>query len=405
MAEAVREVLSRVEKLRLRDLQPAILSRMSEELGRREEELSESIIARERSLQEALEKGDYSEAKRYRLEIRQLGREHEEMGEEHGRLFDALQESLLMQAMVARLGSRQRVWMLEWVVFGLIVLVLSLLALEFLTPDLPLEVRRRIFWTDTACCVLFLFDFFFRLRCADSRSWFWRRHWVDFITSIPLPDAQLLRFGRAARLARVMRLARVARFIRLLRFVRLLMFFWRGMDKLREVLDMKLFRRSLLIGVLILLGGAWTIWMLEGSNDPEVGSFGQSVWWSFTTVVTGGFGDIYNPVTPTGRVLTVFLIIAGMIVVGVFTATLTAILVGDESEQLTVMQLSLEDRLEALDAKVERLMKQRSDCGRCRCGGGCCRCRWRVLPLGVAGVAVGAGKGGPCRWGWRVLPL
>ena len=42
-------------------------------------------------------------------------------------------------------------------------------------------------------------------------------------------------------------------------------------------------------------------------------------------MVTGGFGDIHNPLSSGGRLLTVLLVIAGMVLIGVFTATLTSI--------------------------------------------------------------------------------
>ena len=41
--------------------------------------------------------------------------------------------------------------------------------------------------------------------------------------------------------------------------------------------------------------GAIIIQIGEGENSSSVGSFAESMWWSFTTVVTGGFADIYNP--------------------------------------------------------------------------------------------------------------
>ena len=72
------------------------------------------------------------------------------------------------------------------------------------------------------------------------------------------------------------------------------------------------------------------------------------MWWSFTTVVTGGFGDIYNPITTEGRVLTVLLIITGMILAGVFTATLTTLMTGEENEEMNIMQQNLEEQFEKL---------------------------------------------------------
>jgi len=98
----------------------------------------------------------------------------------------------------------------------------------------------------------------------------------------------------------------------------------------------------------------------EGERDASIGTFAQSVWWSFTTVVTGGFGDIYNPATGSGRVLTVFLIITGMILAGVFTATLTTLMTGEENEEFNIMQQNLDDRLMKLE-KIQKKILQKLD--------------------------------------------
>jgi voltage-gated potassium channel len=262
--------------------------------------------------------------------------------------------------MVARLGRLRRVQILEATVLVLVFVVLALLLYEMLHPMLSAEARRRILLIDTACCVVFLTEFALRHRCAQSKRWFWRTYWIDFVTSIPMPDALLLRTGRMFRVARITRAARAARAARLLRLIRaarLVLFFWRGMDKLYDVLNVRLMKRSLLLGVIILLIGAAIIFVAEGMNGDQnaVDTPPEALWWSFTTVVTGGFGDIHNPSSAAGQLTTVVLVLAGMTVVGVFTATLTALLVGDESEEIEVLQQSLGEQLAALDERVERL--------------------------------------------------
>jgi hypothetical protein len=44
-----------------------------------------------------------------------------------------------------------------------------------------------------------------------------------------------------------------------------------------------------------------------------------------------------------------------MTIVGIFTATLTSILVGDDSEQLALMQKQLEEKLDRVSKQVETL--------------------------------------------------
>ena len=87
-------------------------------------------------------------------------------------------------------------------------------------------------------------------------------------------------------------------------------------------------------------------------SDNDVKTLGGGMWWSFTTVVTGGFGDIHNPITIVGRILTVVLIITGMILVGVFTATLTSLYVGEESEELQRYQEDMNARLDRIEVII-----------------------------------------------------
>ena len=186
-----------------------------------------------------------------------------------------------------------------------------------------------IFWIiDVICCALFMANFIFEHRLADSKKWYWKNNWIDFITSIPLPPFQIIAASGDLGIVRLGRLLRAVRILRALRLFRIALFFWRGMDHLSTTLDVRLLKRSLLYGLLSLVFGA-IIFM--GVERMEAGSgFGPSLWWSFTTLVTGGYPDIHNPETAPGKILTVFLVITGMVLVGVFTATLTSILVSDE---------------------------------------------------------------------------
>ena len=97
------------------------------------------------------------------------------------------------------------------------------------------------------------------------------------------------------------------------------------------------------------------------SGDNEVKTLGGGMWWSFTTVVTGGFGDIHNPITIVGRLLTVVLIITGMILVGVFTATLTSLYVGEESEELQRYQEDMNARLDKIEEIISNYNVARKD--------------------------------------------
>ncbi|HIC61340.1 MAG TPA: hypothetical protein EYO72_01160 [Marine Group III euryarchaeote] len=211
----------------------------------------------------------------------------------------------------------------------------------------------NIFYLDAGCCVIFLTEFFLRYRFAEDRRWYVRNHWIDFVTSIPIPAVSELRYGRSVRLLRLIRALRV------LRAFRIIFFFWRGMDHLSSVVNVKLMKKSMKGICVIMILGAFIIQLGEGENDASVGSFAESMWWSFTTVVTGGFADIYNPTTTGGRFLTVLLIVSGMIIVGVFTATLTSLYVEEGTEELQMMQKTLDERFTNLANSHEQGARER----------------------------------------------
>jgi voltage-gated potassium channel len=71
---------------------------------------------------------------------------------------------------------------------------------------------------------------------------------------------------------------------------------------------------------------------VEGSN---IKTFSDGLWWAVTTVTTVGYGDRY-PTTTEGRILAVLLMITGISLVGVITASVAAWFVKlsqDDTEQ------------------------------------------------------------------------
>lgn len=338
---------------RLTDLSAAQLQGIRDRLlGDGETLVAAQVALRERSDQ-ALAEHDWREVEELRKRAVDLGRDFDELQILRRKVADALSERLLSDALQERLGSRSRRLLYDGMIMALIVVVISILLYQE-SHALPPETIVILDYVDIGACSVFLFDFFWRLRLAEDKRWFWRRYWVDFITSIPLPSVHTLRLGRSLRLLRFVRLLRLAR---LARFVRVILFFWRGMDKLTAAFDVRILRRSVSILVVVLVVGGLGIYMAEGADGARgVETFGQSLWWSFTTVVTGGFGDIRNPNTVTGRLLTALLIVAGMVVVGIFTATLTSLLVreGDVSGDILALEERLLSELRELRSELVR---------------------------------------------------
>ncbi len=81
------------------------------------------------------------------------------------------------------------------------------------------------------------------------------------------------------------------------------------------------------------------------------------MWWSITTVTTIGYGDLY-PVTVTGRVIAVALMIGGISLVGVVTASIASWIVQRVSEAETGNQAATAAQIEELRDEVRGLAQQ-----------------------------------------------
>ena len=104
-----------------------------------------------------------------------------------------------------------------------------------------------------------------------------------------------------------------------------------------------------------MLLGATGWWIVEGRTNAALSSFGDAVWWAVTTTTTVGYGDIY-PTTGEGRLIAVLLMLAGIGVIGVFTATIASFFMNkDEENDLS----GVKQRLEAIERKLDRLLEEK----------------------------------------------
>ena len=100
--------------------------------------------------------------------------------------------------------------------------------------------------------------------------------------------------------------------------------------------------------------------MLETERSaPEatITNFGDAIWWSITTVTTVGYGDTY-PVTATGRVIAVLLMIGGISLIGVITATVASWIVERVSEEDSANRAATASEMEDLRDEIRQLSVQ-----------------------------------------------
>ena len=94
-------------------------------------------------------------------------------------------------------------------------------------------------------------------------------------------------------------------------------------------------------------------------NDPDAGirAFGDALWWSMATFTTVGYGDLY-PVTGTGRYVAAGLMLAGVALLGVVTASFASWLIEKVSDIEEESQAATRRDVAALAAEVSALRKE-----------------------------------------------
>jgi len=115
-----------------------------------------------------------------------------------------------------------------------------------------------------------------------------------------------------------------------------------------------------------LLGSAIIIVMsglMMAAIDPGILTVEDGIWWALVTVTTVGYGDIV-PTSGVGRVFGAALILIGLGLFSLLTASLTAIFISQEeppNNQDTAIvdkMLAIEEQIAKLDDKIDQVIQQ-----------------------------------------------
>ena len=210
---------------------------------------------------------------------------------------------------------------------------LILLAIGSL-PFLLIEIdRNRLTYSDRvaldavniAVLIAFALDYIVELRLASRRGEFIRHEWTSLLIVIAqsialLPGLAGLGALRAIRGARLFRpIAVLARLVAL------------GGVAAREgrsLVRQHAGRLALSLAAFTWLTSAACFVLAERDTDP---STADGLWWSFATITTVGYGDIY-PTTPAGRLIGGFTMLVGITSFALVTAKLAEFLVRTDRE-------------------------------------------------------------------------
>ncbi len=92
----------------------------------------------------------------------------------------------------------------------------------------------------------------------------------------------------------------------------------------------------------------------RGQPGADINTFGDALWWAMTTVTTVGYGDL-EIVTGRGRLVAVALMIGGITLLGLVTATLASWIVQRVSEEDDASQAATAAHIEELREEIRRL--------------------------------------------------
>lgn len=99
---------------------------------------------------------------------------------------------------------------------------------------------------------------------------------------------------------------------------------------------------------------------LDAERDApgaSITGFGDALWWAVTTVTTVGYGDTF-PVTPTGRFVAVGLMLCGIALIGVVTASFASWLIERVSEVEEESEAATRRDIAALTREVQALRQE-----------------------------------------------
>ncbi len=365
------ELVERVDSVWDGELSPEHIKTVEDEIADRQREILERGQVLAARIKQSLESHQTDSIEQDTNEFRQLQYEHGRLEKGRKRLYHKRQQRIIWRGFRRQLGETGAK-ALEWSVLVLICVVLGILFAEMIF-DLPDSTVIKLYLIDFGACTVFLTEFFLRYRHAEDKRWFWKYNWVDLITCIPFPPPAILPSLGTADVTTVARLIRLFRLLRLLRAVRILALLWSGLEHLDRVADFSLIKRAVLAAFVLLFLGTAIIHLTESKPrlDPAGGGttlsetvdddnviysddYPFTLWWTFNTISTGGFGDLYKPVKPFAQLVTGALIITGFVVFGVFIATLSAAFKGEDQEEMWRNQKQIVSRLEDLRQSLDR---------------------------------------------------
>ena len=231
------------------------------------------------------------------------------------------------------LRARSWFWRFEWVLLPLALLLPLLWLLEtrgFLSPGASFRV-------DAAIWAVFLVETIALSALVRDRGRYLRQNWMNLLIILSAP---LMWFLGSHWLAGVLRLLRLLMAIAVLASMTVF---------LRRLLTRNRLGLILFVAFAITSIGGVAVTLV----DPAFGQVGDGIWWAWVTITTVGYGDIV-PNTLVGRAFAVVLMLMGLGLIALISATLVTLFQEEEEREANLLRHRVWRKLVEMDREAEQ---------------------------------------------------
>lgn len=173
--------------------------------------------------------------------------------------------------------------------------ILNLVLLFFMQNE---DIETVLLVMNAIMTPIFLTDFAYRLLTSQPKSYyFWRSFgWADLLSSLPLPNAKILRLFRLWRVIRLFTRFGARNLVR--QFVA-----HRAENALLTVV---------FLVICVLEFGSLAVLRAElAAPNANIASAADALWWTYVTITTVGYGDRF-PTSNAGRMVGILVMTAGV---------------------------------------------------------------------------------------------
>jgi voltage-gated potassium channel len=184
------------------------------------------------------------------------------------------------------------------------------IAIVVVTTSVNATVSTALVGTLFALWVILLVEYMVRLVITPDRRGYLKRRWVEPVTVVA-PPLQGWHFVGIEKMCLLIH---------------------EGALRVEAILKHHSLFRVLIAAAATLMLGAWLVLLFEeNAKGSNIHNYPDALWWAIVTVTTVGYGDRY-PMTSGGRDVAVVLMLVGIGLIGVLTATVASLFIKEHTD-------------------------------------------------------------------------